>query len=452
MTGKRKRPVKIANMPRKVRQKTKPKGNVATRSSNSSLALNVVRRGGAPVTKPLANGTIISHSEVVTASVVASSAYGVNNVIAIQPGISTYSRGSPMGNWLPNIATQFDNYEFVKLKLHYTPTCATTQGGLVMLGFEPNPEDNAPPDFTSFQNAARVVSAPVRERVTLDVSDKVRRKLLVRTANVNALPLYDVGKLYVATMNGSDTSVGYLEVEYEVKLVNPQTNSGTVTLPVFAGVYPTQKIRFNGGATSLPFGRTNVYRNCTGLFSPYLFANPVNDVYGDSLITFASLPAIVGSGTTTLKNGTYYVASGQLLYGFRFKSAGTYRLTFSINGDWQDYVPFRTTLATVNANGSILSARYITPTVVGLEATIPVDDTSLRGFSVPANNPVDMPLQGSTLVTVKGDELSNLFCLSVGVWSETTVVEADSGIYNINVNQDRPWVTIEYVTSATSYV
>lgn len=163
---------------------------------------------------------MVTHKEVVSESVVCGSVFGVTHTIAIQPAISTYSHGSPLGSWLPKIASEYDHYEFEQLRLHYVPTCASTQAGLVILACDPNPDGVAPDTFSSMKNMNHAVTGPARERLTLDVSNLVRKKLLTRDGAVPTYPLYDAGRLFVGSLAGSDVSTGYLEVDYVVRFSN----------------------------------------------------------------------------------------------------------------------------------------------------------------------------------------------------------------------------------------
>lgn len=429
-------------------QKKSPNGQ-----TSSPLAYNVVSRSKAPKMVTTGGGTVVTHREVVAESVIAGPTYGINTTIAAQPGISSYSRGSPLGNWIPEIASKFDNYEFLSLKLHYVPTCATTKDGLVMMGFEPNPEDLAPLDFTSFKNAARSITGPVREPLTLDMSDRVRRKLLVRTANVSSLPLYDAGKIYVATLNGNSTSVGYLEVEYSIRLSNPQSDNGMVSTLQYDAIYPTYKVMLVSSTEATAYvGRTNASSNATALMSASFFAGTSGAQQGDvSLITWYNRPAVGANITSTIRSGAYYLKSGQFPCGFRFNRAGTYLVSWHLELDFLDYVPFKATLAKVGDGGALTTATYVVPTMAGGQQTIESDQSSVRGFSVPAVVPVDMPLDGSTLVSVTPAGLSDQYTLALGVWANSAVAEADTASVRCESTWGTPWFKVEYVSGNYSY-
>lgn len=447
--------VNNVNNSSKVSQQGKAKGRKDGQNrmvtSSAPLAINVKSKGMAPNVMSGKGGTVVTHTEVLSAAVPALSAFGLTHTVAVQPGISTVSRGLPMGSWLPQIATQYDHYEFLKLKIRYIPTCATTRDGLVMLSFEPNPEDNPPTDFVTFKNAMRNVSGPVREPVSLDVTDLVKKKLLVRSVNVSALPLYDIGKLYVATMNGNDASAGYLEIDYSVRFSNPQSNVGTTAVSLVGT--PTFRTRINTDQGPYYFGRTNAAKNFSKLTTSF-FTSAETTVEGDtSLVTYS--PFTSTGDILYLPRGCAYRMSTALPVGaFVFNYTGTYRVSWYIVGDWQDYVPFRANLLKVSlplvgTAPFCADATSIAPTVLGTPAVLSGDDSSSRGFSVPGTHPSDMPLIGSTLVTVTN--VADRYTLAIGVWNSLSIAEADNATFSVLAAGGQPSLKIEYVSTATTY-
>lgn len=422
-------------------------------TSSAPLAINVRTKGVAPVVSSGAAGTVVSHTEVISSAVPALATFGLTHTIAVQPGLTTYSRGSPLGNWLPQIANQYDHYEFLRLKIRYVPTCATTRDGLVMMSFEPNPEDNPPSDFVTFKNATRNVSAPVREPLVMDVSDLVRKKLLVRSANVGSLPLYDIGKIFVASMNGNDLSAGYLEVDYSVRFSCPQSNLGTIPILSSTSVFPTWKSRISTDQGPFYCGRASGARNYSKIAGNFFADTATKE--GDLSIVTSELIPTTGATDYVLRGSRFSCASGLPIFAFRFNYPGTYRVSWFLVGDLQDYVPFRAnllklTVPTVGVAPIPSDVSLVVPSIAGVGLTISGDDSAMRGFSVPSISWVDAPLTGSTLLTVTS--VTDRYTLAVGIWANALIAEADDGTINVAPGfTGSPMLKIEYISTATTY-
>jgi len=198
----------------------------------SEPVAKVSRQGNRmPKTVTTGRGTVVSHTETYGVNVTGSNPFEVFATWALNPGLSNYSKGSPLGSWLPQIAGNFDNYEIESLRFKFRTACSTLTTGLAVFGFEPNPEGTVP---TTYQEIRNMYSADgsVHANLVFDVSSRVRKKLLVRKGNVVNLPSYDAGKVYFATIGVTDSAlIGFVDVEYRVRLSNPQSSTTTTSLP-----------------------------------------------------------------------------------------------------------------------------------------------------------------------------------------------------------------------------
>jgi hypothetical protein len=315
---------------KKGQQQRKPKQGNNNSMVRAPIAISNRQKSVRPKLQTMPAGTTVSHREILAGSLANSAAFSVNSVIAVQPGISTYNHGSPLGNWLPNVAAQYDNYEFLKLKIHYFTSAASTTSGMVVMSYDPNPDGALPTDFATMRNSAKCETGAVRENLVFDISDKVRgRKLLTRDSTVLAYPLYDAGRIYIATMNGTDTSnVGYVEVEYTVRLSNPQTGPKTSQGQALIPKLPT--LEWN--ATTFSSYSYNSATDCLAIWGDLIStATPTGDS-GYVMLVVIPCPAI----NTTVFNGCKFVqpvASRTAIYAL---TTGRYRVTVQAAFDFQD--------------------------------------------------------------------------------------------------------------------
>ena len=191
---------------------------------------NVSKQGNrTPKTIATAKGTVVSHTETYGVNVTGSDPFQVFATWALNPGLSSFNKGSPLGQWLPQIAQNFDNYEIEMLKFKFRTACSTLTTGLAVFGFEPNPEGSVP---TTYQEMRNMYSSDgsVHANLVFDVSSRVRRKLLIRKGSVVNLPSYDAGKVYFSTIGVTGNAlIGFVDVEYRIRLTNPQSSVTTIT-------------------------------------------------------------------------------------------------------------------------------------------------------------------------------------------------------------------------------
>lgn len=306
------RPVsaKTTNRPRAPRAKG-VKGNAV--SVNNRGAVRV------PRTTMTNGGTVVTHTETYGVGVEGAANFELFSTWAVQPGLSSYSSGSPLGSWLPQIAGNFDNYEIHKLKFHFRTACSTLERGLLMFAYEPNPDGSAPASYQEVRNM-HSVDGSVHANLSFDVTPKLKgRKLLTRKGAVFALPNYDMGKVYLATIGCvQDTILGFVDVEYVIRLTNPQSSSTTTSYITPSYPDPEQQYVWNAGGIT---GSDDVWTAGAAPFSRAVVA-----------ATSAGAPLSTPlSGTYSLATATEmaqrFSQSSGTLSGLSITSAGRYSVT-----------------------------------------------------------------------------------------------------------------------------
>lgn len=405
--------------------------------------------------------TVVSHREVVSESITNSVDFSIEGTFAVQPAIDVYSHGSPLGSWLPQIAKEYDGYEFTQLKVHYVTTCSSLTNGLMIMSYDPNPEGNVPSTFTAARNNAKCVTGPVRQNLTLDLtSSVVGRKLLTRTGVVGSYPLYDAGRFFIATTAGADTArIGYIEIEYELVLRNPQSEIGTdnglngLTNPI----YPTETFALTVGSGYHYFGLTNTYRNCCQM--QYLTTNAPGGKYGTPLV----LPqAAVNrtaplSFTPVLSNVTYSINNGNPVWAMKFIRTGRWNVKAILPGNWQNFALFGCEMLrwpkTVNlASGNPTWTSDVGVSISGGLTGVPSQFGVTRGFKtveVGGTEDDDLALCLDTNFVVP--DLDDQFTLAVGVRPVVGVGENDTGSYVVTLAQGGLRVQYTYLGPLDSF-
>ena len=387
--------------------------------TKSSLAVNTRTKNVIPKIVQLGKSTTVAHREILRDAVTVEAAYTVSDTVAVQPALSTYSHGSPLGTWLPKIAAEYDNYVFNTLKVHFTTSASSLQKGTMLMAYDPNPEASAPASFSDLRNMAHAVTGPARENLTLDLSPIVKgRKLLTRTKAVTSYPLYDCGRIFLGSTLGDGASVGYYEVEYSVSLMNPQTSPSNEIINVASAppavVYTDDGL---GYSPSMKFGTSTAGRNAFHLTHYLLRLAGLGDT---GMITMNSALAVTTTtGQAVIQGVTYSYDTGVNLALFTFNQTGRYRLTGIINGNYEDYATFGASIVRAAAGGALSAATDLTVTTTGVAKYIPVVPGATRGFSNPTVSDDDMPLliDQTFVVTSTGDQ----YTIAVGVRNVTGI-------------------------------
>jgi len=326
-------------------------------------------------------GTLIQHTETFGQNIVGTSAFSVANSWALQPGIATYSKGEPLGVWLPQIAGNFDNYEIESLKFKYRTACSTLTPGLAVFAFEPNPEGTVPTTYQEMRNMFST-DASVHTNIVFDVSSKVKGKKLIRKGTVVNLPSYDMGKVYFATIGVTDNALcGFIDVEYAIKLSNPQssvTSTEVINTVTSLPIAPVQRFECDSGG----WGGIDTASNSEQYWNHFLAA--ARAPTGANLATVATgytIPVF----ERTLLTGNYFkgaLQNSQRL--LRVAKAGRYRMAWQPRLDWEDLKLFSVTLFdyTEGTGASAHTTRRVYSFLDGSAITeMPTQILSHRGFA-----------------------------------------------------------------------
>lgn len=140
----------------------------------------------------------------------------VGNLLQLNPLNGT------LFSWLPAIASNFDQYTFNNVVLHYVPLCSTTEVGRVAIYFDKDSEDPEPADRVELANYSVLKeTAPWAEAMLRVPTDKVKR--FCDDNFTTDRKLIDLGQLGIATYGGAGTNaVGDVFISYSVTLYFPQ--------------------------------------------------------------------------------------------------------------------------------------------------------------------------------------------------------------------------------------
>lgn len=140
----------------------------------------------------------------------------VGNLLQLNPLNGT------LFSWLPAIASNFDQYTFNNVVLHYVPLCGTTEVGRVALYFDKDSEDLEPADRVELANFGVLKeTAPWAEAMLRIPTDKIKR--YCDDSSTVDHKLIDLGQLGIATYGGGGTNaVGDVFISYSVTLHFPQ--------------------------------------------------------------------------------------------------------------------------------------------------------------------------------------------------------------------------------------
>lgn len=162
----------------------------------------------------------VTHREYLT-QVNNSTAFVVNggivgNLLQLNPLNGT------LFSWLPAIASNFDQYTFNNVVLHYVPLCGTSEVGRVALYFDKDSEDLEPVDRVELANFGTLKeTAPWAEAMLRIPTDKIKR--YCDDSSTVDHKLIDLGQVGIATYGGTGTNaVGDVFISYSVTLYFPQ--------------------------------------------------------------------------------------------------------------------------------------------------------------------------------------------------------------------------------------
>ena len=434
--------------------KNKPKNTNAKRGA--ALSVNNTVRSKPAKFKTSGRATVVTHTEIIKENLQATAQFTVSDLFAVQPALTAYSHGSPLGAWLAGVAKEYDNYEFETLRVHYKTTCSSLTNGQVIMAYDPNPEGSPPTTLQAARNAAMCETGPVRDNVTLDLSSQVKgRKLLTRSNAVSSYPAYDAGRFIVATSSGVDgTSVGFLEIEYVVRLSNPQTSPAIDTSTVYTPTLKEQR-QWNSGSNTYYYGNTSTSSNASTM--TFWMGNSPSSVIGTALITpVTGVQRTVDMTWVSPSSGaTYNVRNGLQLHTFKFKRPGLYRVRVVVPGDWQNLAEYCTELVRLPKATSLATGTVTYTTDAGIDTLgNPIGIYSQyyvwRGFktldTVGASENDDMALDLDAQVYVA--DADDYYSVFIGIRPVASITENGTASYiSSNNTAGVPRATIEYLGS-----
>nr|QWX21615.1 coat protein [Hibiscus chlorotic ringspot virus] len=131
--------------------------------------------------------------------------------------------------WLSVLAAGYEKYRVSSLSLRYSPTCATTTEGKVILAFDKDAADASPTSKSDMYNHDGAVGVSPWDSAMLQIPcDNVDR--FINDSSSSDPKLVDFGKVVVANYGQSEGDVdviGELFLQYSITLKIPQ---GTATL------------------------------------------------------------------------------------------------------------------------------------------------------------------------------------------------------------------------------
>nr|UHS72232.1 MAG: putative coat protein [Tombusviridae sp.] len=177
-----------------------------------------IRKQSKPKQKNIANGVVITHSEMLASVITHGTTltYNCTSLVA-NPGRSV------MFPWLSTIAANYDKYRFRKLNVSFVTNQATSTAGKVGLGFDYDSTDPVPGDRIEFFALTHHVEGAVWDSLTLPIPcDKQLR--FTNTHTTTDSKLIDMGQVLVMTdqVVATNANIGDVIVDYEVELIAAQ--------------------------------------------------------------------------------------------------------------------------------------------------------------------------------------------------------------------------------------
>jgi len=293
-----------------------PANGGAGKQVSVAAAYATGQRSKAPVIVASRDSSRIIHRELIY-SVIGSDAFTVQQTFALNPGLAATFP------WLSTQAQSWEAYRFNKLKFcAYTRTGSAIPGSLMLV-----------PDYDAAD------AAPISEQVASayeDVSEDVPWKdvecellpaamhslgprKFIRTGPLAAnedVKTYDVGNLFVCTVDGTAVKWSKLWVEYDVTLFTPQLPPGGGSSAFLSehitGTSPTTGANFANPVVSA--GSSNLV-TISGNVLTFTAAGKwmINEIQNASTsTTYAANPTIGGGGSlvTTFASPNGYTPGG----------------------------------------------------------------------------------------------------------------------------------------------
>jgi len=228
----------------KKQNKNKNKNKNKKNTINNSSFVSVKERSA-----PIATSAIIttpkktnskstfSRLEEIATITGTTTAFALTNNLSLNPGLSATFP------WLSSPASAFNIYKVRKLRVWYLNATNTTNTGLVVVGYNPDPNDPPPTSLAQIENYESRLRVATWEDSYFDVpkSDLDRiNKYFVRGSIVpGELSTYDIGALYVVCSGNASSSatLGELWFEYTIDLMSPIVSTGVQPIGKASSTY-----------------------------------------------------------------------------------------------------------------------------------------------------------------------------------------------------------------------
>jgi len=225
MPGPKTKASKPKNAPSQSKQSKKQSSGPAT-PQMAPVAVSSVTKWHAPKVEYARDGAscIVTHRERI-GTVLGSVAFTTTRY-QVNPGMV---ESFP---WLSAIANRFESYDFESLDFVYKTKTATTALGDVVMVMDYDASDSAPETSIQAESYQSFIDGAPWQNLRMRClrSDLAKfKQRFVRDAAVASgsdVKLYDVGNFFICTENQASAAlVGYLYVEYRVRLFTPQLRS-----------------------------------------------------------------------------------------------------------------------------------------------------------------------------------------------------------------------------------
>lgn len=204
-------------------------------------AYNTQVSSSQPKFYPTRDGMRVVHREYVGDVGVNTVGFGIVNILQLNPGLLS------CGQWLSQIAGNFECYEFHKLRYVYQAAVPTSTAGTLFMAIDYDAADPAPATKNELMSNPSAISCSIWASTQLDYDcskTKYMSNRFTRISSVSGdIKTYDAGNLYFAIEGAATSSPGNIYVEYDISLRLPQipsnlefaqslkiTNAGTVAL------------------------------------------------------------------------------------------------------------------------------------------------------------------------------------------------------------------------------
>jgi hypothetical protein len=283
------------------------------------------------------SGLTITHREYMGDVISTGTAFNAEAFGVIQPG------DPDCFPWLSGIGGRFEKYRIKRINFEYLPTCPSSTGGSVMLGFSQNAQRSVPTtkiQMLEFEGNAKAsawlkckMTPPTPKQTLYTVFGnnygQAQTQNSTTSQNIVDIKTYAAGILFVACDNVSEATVGEVFMNYELELINP----GIFSIPPVMGhvfnATPTASVPWGGATYAGNLGL--VITDGSDLTIPIMPPGQYLFIW-NALCTSAETPNINfnGAGTQLLEFNSNAAGSFTIVYGMQFTTgvAGM-KLTFS---------------------------------------------------------------------------------------------------------------------------